>query len=152
MAENTVTKNTLRRLIAASFVLMLLAIGCSRNSSPATVKVHGRVTYKGQAVSEGTITFQPTKPTPGSPMRPAVGTFNADGNYELSTFGGGDGAVPGEYAVTVRSVSDVSVENPRAPLVWKTPQKYADPAKSNLKATISAGSGGTLELNFTLED
>lgn len=64
----------------------------------------------------------------------------------------GDGAVPGEYAVTVRSVGDVSVENPSAPLVSKIPQKYADPAKSNLKAAIAAGSGGAVELNFTLED
>ena len=145
------TKNR-SRLFIAGLVLALLALGCSRNSNPPTFKVHGKVTYKGQPVGEGTVTFQPTKPAPGSPMRPAVGTLKPDGSYELATFSSGDGVVPGEYAVTVRSASETSVENPHAPLVWKTPQKYAEPATSNLKATIAADARGAMELNFTLED
>lgn len=141
-----------RLVIVVSLVLAVTAVGCSHSSSPPTVKVRGKVTYKGQAVSEGTVTFQPTKPAAGNPLRPAVASLQSDGTYELATFGDADGVVPGEYAVTVRSASETSVENPKAPLVWKTPQKYADPTTSNLKATIAADSRGATELNFNLED
>lgn len=140
-------------IVGVSFSVAILAAGCSGGGSkPATTKVHGKVTYKGQPVTEGTVNFQPAKPAAGSPVRPAVGMIQPDGTYELASFGGSDGAVPGDYTVTVRSASDQSVENPNAPLVWKTPQKYDDPAKSGLKATIPAGHSGSLELNFNLED
>jgi len=140
-------------ILGISVSLALVVAGCSGGGSkPTTIKVHGKVTYKGQPVSEGTITFQPTKPAAGSPNRPAVGALKPDGTYELSTFGGGDGAVPGDYAVTVRTGGDISIENPNAPQPSKTPLKYADPEKSNLKATIPSSHSGALELNFALED
>lgn len=140
-------------IVGVSFSVAILAAGCSGGGSkPATTKVHGKVTYKGQPVTEGTVNFQPAKPAAGSPVRPAVGMIQPDGTYELASFGGSDGAVPGDYLVTVRTAGDISVENPKAAPVSKTPPKYANPEQSGLKATIPAGHSGSLELNFNLED
>ncbi|OYV86570.1 MAG: hypothetical protein B7Z73_11525, partial [Planctomycetia bacterium 21-64-5] len=75
----------------------LLALGCSGQKGPATAKVSGLVTYKGQPVDGATVVFAP--PAGG---RPGTATTDAQGRYELSTYGDRDGALPGDYKVTVQ--------------------------------------------------
>ena len=136
----------------AGLALMLVA-GCSGASKPKTIKVQGKVMYKGQPVTQGDVSFLPVKPAQGYPSRPATGTLKPDGTYQLTSFEANDGAVPGEYQVSIVSkTGGPTPEEPDAQEEWHIPKKYGNPAESGLTATVSADASSPLELNFTLED
>lgn len=144
-----------RRLLAAVAGVSLLAAcwGCSGSSSLDTIPVQGRVTYKGQPVTQGTITFLPLNAAEGTPRRPATGVIQPDGSYRLATLSPDDGAVPGEYQVVIVSItSGPTPENPDAPEVWAIPKHYGNPTQTDLKASIPADASGPLEFDFTLQD
>ncbi len=71
--------------------------GCGGPEHPATFPVEGTVTYQGKPVDGATISLIPLEI--GS--RGAAATSGADGSFSMSTFAHGDGAIPGEYLVTV---------------------------------------------------
>jgi hypothetical protein len=82
------------------FGLLAVAVivGCAQQSDrPKTLKASGTVTYNGSPVEGAVVTFSPT----GVGGHAASGTTDASGNFRLSTFESGDGAVPGSYAVSV---------------------------------------------------
>jgi hypothetical protein len=74
-------------------IVVAMAVGCG---GPATVPVSGTVTLDGEPVDGATVTF-----VPEGEGRPANGNTDASGNFTLTTFTGGDGALPGSYNVTV---------------------------------------------------
>jgi hypothetical protein len=80
---------------------MVIVVGCSGDDSGLgrRYKVTGKVTYNGAPVAQGTVNFLPTKP-PAPEGRAASGQIK-DGYYSLSTTGNEDGALPGEYDVTI---------------------------------------------------
>lgn len=85
------------RLLVALLAVAFL-IGCTASTNrPKTVKVTGTVTYNGQAVEGATVTFGPAS----AEGHAASGKTNASGQFTLSTFEQGDGAVPGTYIVTI---------------------------------------------------
>lgn len=134
-------------------VVVIAVAGCSGSDRPTTVPVRGKVTYKGQPVTQGTVTFQPVKAAEGYPQRPATGTINSDGTYELATFENGDGAIPGEYQVAVISkTGEATVEEPNALEKWLVPQKYGDAGQSGLTASVSSDASGPLAIDFDLTD
>lgn len=146
---------TTRWLLAALAGLPLLATGwgCSGSSSLDTISVEGRVTYKGQPVTQGTVTFLPRDAAEGTPRRPATGTIQSDGTYRLGTLGPDDGAVPGEYQVVIVSVTGgPSPEQPDAAEVWAIPKHYGNPVQSGLQASIPADAKGPLKFDFDLQD
>src|SRR5262249_9934025 len=74
--------------------LALVGVGCGSD----TVKVRGPVTLDGKPLPMGTaVTFVPV-----DKGRSATGATQADGSFRLTTFKPEDGALPGEYKVTVR--------------------------------------------------
>ena len=85
----------------------------------------GVVTLDGKTVEGATVTFNPSG---GSDQKPAVGTSGADGKYSLTTFTGGDGALPGLYKVTVSKIQYAPGENPYAPKE-DSPTPERDPSK-----------------------
>lgn len=85
------------RLLVA-LVAVAFLIGCTAGTDrPKTVKVTGTVTYNGTAVDGATVTFGPAS----AEGHAASGKTNASGQFTLSTFEQGDGAVPGTYIVTI---------------------------------------------------
>jgi hypothetical protein len=117
------------------------------------------VTYNGEVVKEGTVTFYPAQ---GG--RPATGRIRSDGTYVLSTFGDGDGALVGEYRIAVEAKSVVggppapkslkeeitptSAANPTKPSIkWLVPEQYSSAESSGITATVSRGEN---EINFNL--
>ncbi len=130
-------------LFATAAGLILLA-GCGP-SRPATAPVHGRVTYQGKPVVEGTIIFQPVK------GRQSIGEIAPDGGYVLTTFEPGDGALLGRHKVTIeaRRISqtlagdDLDEEGSAGygpPVVtWLVPEKYSRPDSSPLTAEVKEG-------------
>jgi len=123
------------------FVIVVLAAnvlelaGCA-GGGPRTAVVRGKVTYKGMAVPNGTITFIPDSgPT-------ATGEIKPDGSYTLTTFRSGDGAVLGKHTVVIVAMQDTSDRLPEArtplppPII---PLKYTSSATSDLRAEIKPG-------------
>lgn len=140
-----------RGLLLAPVMAALLIgpiAGCSESlDRPKTFPVAGKVTYKGQPVPKGTITFQPDQ------GQASVGEIQPDGAYRLSTFGEGDGAVPGHYRVYV--ISNTADPNlmPGSSPGWKPPKdlvpaKYGKAETSGLETTVSEDKK---EYNFELQ-
>jgi len=94
---------TIRTLVTLfGWLGVVLLTGCS-DKYPDLYPVTGRVTFKGQPVPSGTITFYPQD---GS--RPANCTLSGDGSYRLMTYEDGPGAVSGPHKVTIEAVKQVT--------------------------------------------
>jgi hypothetical protein len=119
----------------------LVAIGCA----PATdaVPAGGIVTLDGQAVEGATVSFLPRD----SSKQGAYGKTGADGRFRLQTYGVDDGAVPGDYDVTIQKVQITPDEfdrddprwTPPPPPKYLVPKKYSDRDKSGLAASVVKG-------------
>jgi hypothetical protein len=153
--------------ISSTVAAMVCVVGCAGDESGlgTRYKVSGKVTYKGEPVSQGTVNFIPTKPAP--PIgRGAQGVIK-DGYYALSTTGGEDGALPGDYNVAIVAIDvDMSKAVSKGPLpkihegdeayrkTMKTakklvPDKYGISETSGLKATVG---NAPLSQDFILTD
>jgi hypothetical protein len=120
-------------LILSLCVYTAVAAGCSeKQSHGGRALVMGEVTLDGNPLSAGTITFM-------SHDNANVNAVPIDGGAYRT-----DGAPLGECRVTVDTDSVPGAE--KAGLV--VPERYRDPAKSELKATIE--SGENFGLNFAL--
>jgi hypothetical protein len=130
--------------------LCLLLTGCG-GAAPEVqglVPVSGVVTYKGEPLTSGVITFVPVGPT----GQPASGNIGADGRYEAMTGTSAIGVHPGDYTVRVESWSSppsMGEGGAMDPGTSAIPQKYNDAGTSGLSATITAGD--SREVNFRLE-
>ncbi len=117
-------------------IISCLLAGCGGNKNPATYPVKGTVKFNGQPLPDVIVTFFPTE------GRPASGMTDAQGNYTLTTFDPGDGALPGSHKVTVAEPApkmaegDYSVPVPKPP---RFPVKYTDQIQTDLKAEVKAG-------------
>ena len=117
-------------VLTAAMVLSVLSLsGCGGDGFGTRHKISGTVTYKGAPVAKGDITFHPVDLNK-SGVRQATGPIK-DGKYTLSTANAGsnDGALPGDYNVTIisRDVPDVGSHQGGA-------AKQDDVAKANAKA------------------
>jgi hypothetical protein len=152
--------------------ILLVVLGCSDDGMGKRYKVTGKVTYKGQPVAKGTINFVPQ--TQGN--QGAQGQIE-DGSYSLMTLSPGDGALPGDYKVTVssRQVDEAAAKAAAEEQAKKkgvpggysmipqdiqakflkqakmmTPMKYeAVSPENDLKATVTSGSN---VFDFDLKD
>lgn len=75
-------------------VVLCLSAGCG---SDAPVPVAGKVTVNGKPVGNAGVTFHPQD----GKGRPATAETADDGTYKLTTVNPGDGALKGEYKVTI---------------------------------------------------
>lgn len=116
-------------------LILLAAVGaCSK--APPLYKVSGKASFRGKALTTGTVAFHHTDAK--SPM--VTGEIRADGTYDLTSKRPGDGALPGEYMVTVTSmlpgkgIEGVDADyQPPKPLI---PLKYMRLDETPLKATV----------------
>lgn len=128
------------RIIA---VVIFLAVGLA-GCGTATVPAGGTVTYKGQPITDASVIF-----TPASGGEMAQGRTDAQGKFSLGTKARGDGAMPGDYNVSVvpnlptPAEGDYS-EAPPPPF----PQIYLDPSTSGLKAQVKGGSDNSFALEL----
>lgn len=80
---------------------VMLLPGCGGEPArPKPVPVKGTVTFRGKPLANARVTFWGEK----APM-PAVGDTNDAGEFELSMYGKGDGALVGANKVTVISLA-----------------------------------------------
>jgi hypothetical protein len=118
----------------------LLGCGKGRPHIPVTgtLKFADGSVPKGE---EGAITFQPTPGGPGT--KGASSTIGDDGSFSLRTVVPGDGALPGNYAVTVHLVD--SYRNGKS-LIAK---KFTKASTTPLKATVTTD--GKNHFDFVVE-
>ncbi|HUQ69528.1 MAG TPA: carboxypeptidase-like regulatory domain-containing protein [Planctomycetaceae bacterium] len=144
-------------LLGALWMLGCGGSGGKPVTHPATTPVSGTVTLKGTPVEGATVTLHPIQKGNG-----AFGVTDASGKYVLGTFETADGAVPGEYKVSIVKLSSTDGgkqpapgepgydpnATPAAPK-HLVPEKYTDFTKSGLSAKIDATP--KTDLDFKLE-
>jgi hypothetical protein len=138
-----------RHRLAAGLTLAMtvgLFAGCGRDSSQMeTVAVSGVITFKGQPLSGATLFFVPDK----GPR--ATAESDKDGKFRVMTYRSGDGAVPGDFKITVaKYVPDPATANTHTPgSKNEVPEKYNNPASSGLTAKIEKGKKYELKFDLT---
>jgi hypothetical protein len=133
-------------LLAAALALT----GCGSNSGLSLGRVQGKVTFKGQPIKYGTVSFVPdaSKGTNG-PI--AMGNIKEDGTFVLSTSEAGDGAVVGHHKISVVGLDPTPIpgEKPApdpadSPLeVMKARAKGLHAARAKSKGAAAKATGDT---------
>ena len=139
------TATLLRRVLGCSAILSLILAGCGERVKMG--RVSGKVTYKGQPVPNGAITFLPS---PSGP--PATGAIE-NGTYTLQTPEFGRGAVLGKHEVMITALQDAPTWGPeeRTPLPPPIiPVKFGDTSTSGLTAEVQEGEN-TIDFDLTDE-
>jgi len=127
---------------------MMAMLSCSSlscSSGPVKGEVFGKVTFKGQPVKEGTVTFLNTKDGGG-----AEAEIKSDGTYVVPS-----GVFVGEYdRVEIKPLMEMKDTDPGKTPPSKVekpapniPAKYRMQGSTPLKATVKAGKN---EINFEM--
>lgn len=144
MSLATSRTNRVGRAAAAFWVVAVFWVGCGP-AAPPTGTVSGLVTYKGQPLAAGTVTFRNDK----KGLVAGALLLGSDGRYELLS-GGGKRIPVGEYAVVIsppetylpnvgeRAGGTASAPTP-ADVLRQIPKKYRSPQTSGLTFTVNPG-------------
>jgi hypothetical protein len=147
---NVANRRAVARPLAGFLALALVGlvpVACGP-TGPEMASISGKVTYNGKPVPKGTITFIPV--VQGG--RNAVGVIGPDGSYSIQTEKPGDGALLGDYNVTISAHDEAVLDYiPAKPVEPKllAPAKYENPKSTDLKATVKRGAS---PINFDLKD
>ena len=142
--------------IGAGLTVLLAGVlpqtGCGP-SNPDTVPVHGRVTWQGEPIGQGTVAFMPAEGQDDRARRVASGRIESDGSYRLSTFGQFDGAMPGSYQVAISDTGEfpfevLEMQEPQT-TASVLPARYAIAHTSGLTAEVPEDAG-SVEVDFAL--
>lgn len=120
----------------ASHWMCLVAIaiaGC--NSGDGKLPVRGTVKFEDGTPVTGdmaAVLFTPDSTSNNPGKRPASGTIDSDGNFELMTQESGDGAYPGDYKVALNVWKEYRNQ------VLGVPKEYSDAATTPLRANVSS--------------
>jgi hypothetical protein len=145
---------------------VLLSVGCAvmfsgcsssqdkwQKKRPPLVKVAGIVTFNGEPLSKVTVALHPL-----GGNYAAFGQSGSNGRFTLETFDPGDGAVAGNYAVTVTKAKleyepDPVDPDTKPPLYQSEqsmiPDTYSVVATSGLTATIPSSGNADINLSLT---
>ncbi len=119
-------------------VVTMFASGCG-GDAPEMAYVTGKVVLNGETVPGGKVMFNPQaiEDTTEATGRPAVGIINSDGEFTLSTYEDGDGAVIGMHTVEYYSPDPEKLrENDDAEsAAWFAGKKIYVPADMKFEVT-----------------
>jgi len=122
----------IKHIVAVASVLAL--VGCGDTKLPGTVKVTGKVLHAGKPVARATVSFVPI----GQTGRAASGLTDESGQYQLTTFTANDGAVPGNYAVTVNPMPKPIGKAAANTSTMTTPEDYAKAMQQGNDPTMTS--------------
>lgn len=102
------TRILYRSLALLAGPALLLVLGCADSEIGKLYPVKGTVKYKGEPIGKARINFVPKG---GTSTHGAFGEVE-NGSFSLTTMTPGDGALPGEYIVTVdtRQIDNAKVD------------------------------------------
>ncbi len=118
--------------------VLLLTAGCQSGQDFSSVS--GQVTMDGKPLADAIVAFDP-----GSGNRPAIGTTDADGQYQLQYTANQMGTAPGSYTVRISSAASQGEGQPqrRSPI----PTKYNEQSE----LTVEVTPGTNRNVNFELQ-
>lgn len=149
------------------FLIVLVGlVGCG-DGYPKRVPVSGTVTFEGKPLANANITFL----TSVEDGMSASGKTDDAGKYTLTSYTPDDGAIPGEYSITINMIDDRAADvdasssegdfgadygkmmdesaSSVAPAqAGGLPAKYAVAGKSGLKKTVQEGSENVFDLDL----
>jgi len=137
------------RLSWVALTSCAVAAGGCRTEEPLGAAT-GRVTYHGEAVTEGCVIF-----TDSARGAAYVAPLDANGKYELQV-AQGFGVPPGKYVVTIQPPQAMpsmdpakNLAGPPAKKEYKNiPMKYRDEKTSGLEAVVVSGSNNPFDFNM----
>lgn len=145
MIANALISTARVRLIAAALLTALLLTSCG----DGRVRVHpvrGRVMVKGRPAEHALVVFHPVDASGELEQIKPEGRTDAEGYFQLRTYGMADGAPAAEYRVVVTwpAIDPDMILHPDDPeLMASGPDRlagrYADPKTSTLRATVTSG-------------
>jgi len=134
--------------------LTLLGLTCLTGceAGVGAVPVKGTAKYDGQPLTSGTVQFVPT----GDGMA-AMGQIQPDGSFQLTTQLADDGALPGQYKVSVQVFPDPASGGGGMGLPGAEfgdaeppiPVRYNNPETSGLTATVTDSGENEIVLELT---
>jgi hypothetical protein len=116
MTQRTRTAVTLLALLA-------LAAGCGPGHGMDLGRVRGKVTFRGEPVRYGFITFMPDADA-GTIGPPAMSTISEDGSYALTTQDADDGTVVGSHRVAIIALDPNPISEAEALDPEKEPEAF----------------------------
>jgi hypothetical protein len=123
-------------VILTAAVAAAVPAGCGK-SDEGLVPVSGRVMVNGKPATGAAVVFHPVDGTNGTHP---VAQVDAGGEFHLTTIRSGDGAVPGEYRVTltwyVSPPRKKGVEGEEGPVRNLIPEKYARIDSTPIHTTV----------------
>jgi hypothetical protein len=126
-----------RPAVLVAALLSLASLGCGKPASDfGMVPVKGKLLVDGQPAEHAAVVLHRLDM---DVFEKPAGTAGADGEFQLTTLKANDGAFPGEYAVTVSWAKPLTQSSDPDYGPELLPKKYQDPARSELKVTISEG-------------
>lgn len=151
----------MRRLWVASILLLAIAgwSGCGPGGFD-TIPIRGKVTLDGKPLTNARIRYEPVDES----GRVAWSALDENGEFALTTLHPHDGALPGEYGVAIMAFEEGSGgrdrERERQPqesgLQYlpksRIPEKYLDPAESQLRDTVDGSHPGYREFNLSSKE
>ena len=97
----------MKRLVSVSMALIVgVCVGCGGGGDEGKIPVFpasGTVTMSGAPLADATVAFSPQGDQPT-----AIGTTDADGKFQLTTYEFGDGAADGKYKVVITKAEATS--------------------------------------------
>jgi hypothetical protein len=125
--------------VFAAIVGTCLLAGCSSEKAPMCSPVRGQISFKGKPLAEAMVVLHRIGGDVEGNQKPIAYT-GTDGTFMVTTYHSGDGAPPGEYAITVelrapQTIGEEVVRNGPNLL----PAKYAKPDSSGIKYTVVDG-------------
>ncbi len=125
-------------------VIAVGIVGCDRGPQlPPMQRVTGTVKIDGAPLPRGEIQFEPSSTKGAS----AVGTIDANGQYELIT-AGVKGAIIGSHIVTVSARAVPRDETDTFPKSL-IPEKYSQPLESGLKKEVTSGAANVIDIELS---
>ena len=148
------------RCVAVSCAALVFS-GCGKSEDdgrPSRLRASVTVTYRGKPVEGAHVTLSPG----GNNGKPAYGNTNSRGVAELTTFDFKDGAIAGEYTVTVSKMHTEEEEDApahpgmpsgvgrqtSATVIDLLPGKYKTRETSGLVAEIVSGDKNKFEFDL----
>lgn len=120
----------------SALILLIASVsGCGGSSNPegvTLVQAKGKILVDGKPVAGLSIQLNPRFDWKSDAVPYPHATTDQDGSFLLETFRPGDGAVSGDYEVTITSPSSEGLGRITDPIGLL----YADPTKSGLTAKI----------------
>jgi hypothetical protein len=128
--------------LAVGILLFALFVGCGKQTprGPQPYPVKGQVTFQGKPAAGFQVSFHPLFEQSGPKFAPSALT-DENGQFALRSYQPGDGAPPGDYAVTFTWPQSVPGPDPddALQLLDRLMGRYGNPQRSTFKVTVQAG-------------